>query len=165
MKSDDEAKDYVRLDTWLLRFSIYTSIATGFFMSIIRAQEPYFKFLIKQRWSEWFGLVVDENDKRYSQQYVNDSLATFLTSSLNVELVHVILDAITNGEATTMIDHTVNHLNFQRDEFFKETVPRTIDTIIIRNPEKWKTVKLPDFLEQKNQDEMIHSGTIKLNKD
>ncbi len=68
----------------------------------------------------------------------------------------MILDAITNGEATTMIDHTVNHLNFNKDEFFKEKPERTIDTIIIRNPEKWKTVKLPEFLEQKSSDEMIH---------
>jgi hypothetical protein len=34
-------------------------------------------------------------DIQNSQNYVNDALATFLTSSLNVELVHVILESIT----------------------------------------------------------------------
>ena len=38
---------------------------------------------------------MEEKDIVDSNKYVNDSLATFLTSSLNVELVHVILESIT----------------------------------------------------------------------
>jgi len=52
---------------------------------------------------------------------VNDSLATFLTSSLNVELVHVILEAITKY-TTGFNDPTVNYLDYMRDEKkFRET--------------------------------------------
>ncbi len=65
-------------------------------MTIIRTREPYFKFLIKQQWMSYFGELMDEKDIANSQKYVNDSLATFLTSSLNVELVHIILTSITS---------------------------------------------------------------------
>ena len=93
-------------------------------------------------------------------------MATFLTSSLNVELVHVILDAITKGKASTMIDHTVNALNFTSKAFFTEEHKHTIDTITIKNPDKWKTVKLPEFLEQKSEQFTIkNKGTIKIQKE
>ena len=64
-------------------------------MTVIRTREPYFKFLIKQQWLAFFGELMEEKDIETSQKYINDSLATFLTSSLNVELVHVILESIT----------------------------------------------------------------------
>ena len=90
---------------------------------------------------------MEERDIKNSQLYINDSLATFLTSSLNVELVHVILESITKY-TTGYHDPTVNHLDFMRDEkVFKEKNEFTIDTIIIKNPEKWEVAKLPEFLE------------------
>lgn len=51
--------------------------------------------MIKKQILEWFGMLMDENEISQSQAYVNDTLTTFLTSSLNVELVHVILESIT----------------------------------------------------------------------
>jgi len=90
---------------------------------------------------------MEERDIKNSQLYINDSLATFLTSSLNVELVHVILESITKY-TTGYQDPTVNHLDFMRDEkVFKDKNEFTIDTIIIKNPEKWEVAKLPEFLE------------------
>ena len=78
---------------------------------------------------------------------MNDSLATFLTSSLNVELVHVILESITK-HTTGYQDPTANYLDYLREEkLFKEKNEFTIDTIIIKNPEKWEVAKLPEFLE------------------
>ena len=70
---------------------------TGFIMAIIRTREPYFKFLIKKKFLEWFGIVVSEKEIKDSSVYINDTLTTFLTSSLNVELVHVILVSISNS--------------------------------------------------------------------
>jgi len=32
---------------------------TGLVMSIIRVREPYFKFLIKQKFCSWFGILMD----------------------------------------------------------------------------------------------------------
>lgn len=37
---------------------------------------------------------MDEKETVNSQKYINDTLVTFLTSSLNVELVHIILKGI-----------------------------------------------------------------------
>lgn len=83
------------LEETLQTISIITAMLTGTIMSLIRIQEPYFKFLIKKQFYAYFGILMDEKDDQNSQNYINDSLATFLTSSLNVELVHVILESIT----------------------------------------------------------------------
>lgn len=80
-----------------MRLTIYVSLATGLILSMIRGLEPYFKYVVVKTWRSWFGEALDLDEKEVKENYVNDSLATFLTSSLNVELVHVILQAITNG--------------------------------------------------------------------
>lgn len=88
------------------------SMLTGTIMTLIRIQEPYFKYLIKKQWNEFFGILLTEEDIKDSTKYLNDSLATFLTSSLNVELVYAILSAITEKSAgredktTTYLDYT-----------------------------------------------------------
>lgn len=148
-KSEDENSDYqkyLRIDKWMMNISIYSSMMTGFIMSIIRAREPYFKFLIKKEICSWFGILMDENDEKNSKDYMNDSLATFLTSSLNVELVHVILEAITK-HSEGIIDPTMNYLRYKPEQF-KQKNQFIIDTIMIRNPDKWKVAILPEFLEE-----------------
>ncbi len=90
---------------------------------------------------------------------MNDSLATFLTSSLNVELVHVILKAITQ-HTSGYTDPSANYLSFN-DKKFKEKRPFTIDTIVIKNPDKWKVSKLPEFIEAAHDYSSRHKTTIK----
>lgn len=92
----DTTKDNCQLKNWLLYVSQTTAVCTGVIMTIIRTREPYFKYLIKSQWMSFFGEIMDEKEVNDSQKYVNDSLATFLTSSLNVELVHCILTSITS---------------------------------------------------------------------
>lgn len=87
---------------------------------------------------------MSEKDIKHSQQYVNDSLATFLTSSLNVELVHVILDSITK-HTKSFIDPNRNYLSFS-DEKFKEKHTIVIDTIRIKDQEKWQVAQLGEFI-------------------
>lgn len=73
-------------------------------------------------------------------------MATFLTSSLNVELVHVILESITKYSKGQLYPEK-NYLNFLEDPSnFTLKKKFNMDTIIIRNPEKWKVAKLPEFL-------------------
>lgn len=55
---------------------------------------------------------MSEKDIENSQQYINDSLATFLTSSLNVELVHVILESITK-HTKGRVEPNANYLHFK----------------------------------------------------
>lgn len=83
---------------------------TGFIMAIIRSREPYFKFLIRKQVKEWFGMVMTEKEIKDSQQYMNDTLVTFLTSSLNVELVHVILVAI--SKASGRVPKGANYITY-----------------------------------------------------
>jgi hypothetical protein len=132
---------------------------TGLIMSLIRIREPYFKFLITKWYKGLFGVLMDENDVKNSRIYVNDSLATFLTSSLNVELVHVILDSITKY-TSGYTDPSLNYLNFTEKKF-KEIRPFTIDTIVIKNPDKWKVSKLPEFIEAAHEFGSRHKTTIK----
>lgn len=87
---------------------------------------------------------MSEKDIKNSQQYVNDSLATFLTSSLNVELVHVILDSITK-HTKSFVDPNRNYLSYS-DEKFKEKHTIVIDTIRIKDQEKWQVAKLGEFI-------------------
>lgn len=133
-------------------------------MSGVRVSEPYMRFLIVKWWKELFGVLMDERDINDKQVYANDSLATFLTSSLNVELVHVILEAITKF-TTSYEDPSITHKDFLKqndDKRFTELNKFTIDTIVIQNPEKWKVAKLAEFVEAA-QDFGIgqHKTTIK----
>ncbi|CDW83493.1 phosphatidylinositol phosphate kinase [Stylonychia lemnae] len=146
----------------LQNISIITAMCTGTIMSLIRIQEPYFKFLIKKQFKAFFGILMEEKDIQNSQQYINDSLATFLTSSLNVELVHVILESITKhtvGKLYTGADY-LSYLNEAKN--FTEKNRFNMDTIQIRNPEKWKVAKLPEFIIDHNN--APHHSTIKLSK-
>ena len=128
----------------MMFMSTMATMVTGFVMSMIRIREPYFKFLIVQWYRGLFGETMSEKDIENSKEQLNDSLATFLTSSLNVELVHVILDSITK-HTKSFIDPNRNYLSYQ-DEKFKEKHTITIDTIRIKDQEKWAVAKLGEFI-------------------
>ena len=49
-----------------------------------------------------FGILMDEKDIKDNNKYINDTLVTFLTSSLNVELVHIILKSIADYSQGTI---------------------------------------------------------------
>ncbi len=130
----------------MMFLSTLSTMLTGFIMSIIRIREPYMKFLIKQWFVGIFGETVSDGDEQDSKKSVNDSLATFLTSSLNVELVHVILDSITK-HTKSYTDPNRNYLSFT-DNKFKEKHTFIIDTIKIKDADKWKVAnaKLDEFI-------------------
>lgn len=89
---------------------------------------------------------MDEKEINESEKYMNDTIVTFLTSSLNVELVHIILESITKySKAKSIVPDMANHLNYTRKDF-SEKNSFLIDAIKIQNPEKWKVAKLSDFI-------------------
>lgn len=61
-------------------------------MAIIRGFEPYYFFLIRQQFWEAFGFVLDEPQEGIKAEI----LSSFLASSLNIELVYIILEGITH---------------------------------------------------------------------
>ena len=74
-----------------MTLSIVSAMSTGTILTIIRIQEPYFKFLMISKFKQCFGILHEAS----TDDQINDSLASFINSSLNIELVHVILSSIT----------------------------------------------------------------------
>lgn len=60
-------------------------------MALVRTYDPFYRFLIKQEVCEWFGCVIREPRDGIKTEV----LSTFLASSLNIELVYIILTGIT----------------------------------------------------------------------
>lgn len=66
-----------------------TMLSTGICLAGIRMFEPFFHFLIKKFIFNCFGVLCEEDEALKTQP-----LSNFLATSLNVELVHVILKGI-----------------------------------------------------------------------
>jgi len=81
---------------FLLYLSSMMCFCMGIFLTAIRLFEPLFRVILIKQAYEFFGDLYDEekSDEK-NKQLNNDSLSTFLNSSLNVELVFIILKSIT----------------------------------------------------------------------
>lgn len=64
--------------------------STGIMLAFLRLYEPFFLFLLKRFFLNCFGIILDKEDAGVKTK----TLSTFLSSSLNVELVHIILKGI-----------------------------------------------------------------------
>jgi hypothetical protein len=74
----------------------YMLFTTGIFLTAVRLCEPLFRLIIVKQTYEFMGILYDdENRKEKARQLETDTLNAFLNSSLNVELVYVILFSIT----------------------------------------------------------------------
>ena len=123
--------------------SMIAAMLTGVILACIRCREPYFKFLIKQQVKEYFGVLMSEKEIAQNGGMLNDTVGTFLTSSLNVELVHVILVSI--GRSGGKLRPNSNYLDYTKKDFC-QTKEHLITSFKIYDPEKWKVAKLTDFL-------------------
>ena len=77
--------------------SYYGMFSTGFILVLIRIFDPFYQFLIKRAIYEWFGTVIEEPEGGIRSEI----LSTFLSSSLNIELVYIILKGITKFSNNT----------------------------------------------------------------
>ena len=59
----------------------------GLVIALVRLQEPYYIFAIKQEIYENFGYVLDEPEESLE----NQPLHAFIAQSLNLELINIIL--------------------------------------------------------------------------
>lgn len=71
--------------------SYIAMFSTGVVMVSIRIFDPFFRFLVQQTCLEWFGVIKQEPKEGINAEV----LSTFLSSSLNIELVYIILAGIT----------------------------------------------------------------------
>lgn len=76
-----------------------TCIATGIFLSYFRMREPVFKRVLWKYVCQFFGEMTDEDDG--SKQTMDSTLLSFLMSSLNIELVHIILTTVSKNTVGT----------------------------------------------------------------
>lgn len=60
-------------------------------MVMIRFFDPYYQFVLKKHFYELFGKVIQDDAKGIKTQV----LSSFLASSLNIELVYIVLAGIT----------------------------------------------------------------------
>lgn len=77
----------------------FVSMCTGLLMSIVRMKEPMFKRQLKVYWHQYWGELPPDTDKLTYQQEksnVEGTLLSFLMSSLNIELVHIILHVVSS---------------------------------------------------------------------
>jgi len=72
--------------------SFLASLSTGFLLAFIWTREPYFIYRIKKAIKLLFGEI---HEKAAEEKDFNNTYSAFLNSSLNVELVHIILKSIT----------------------------------------------------------------------
>lgn len=88
------------------------SVSTGVFLTIIRLCEPYFMYQVKKRFYAFFGIYINqkqavveegsatphaqarEKEKMKRKDIQKNTLNTYLTQSLNLELVNIILRSI-----------------------------------------------------------------------
>ena len=84
------------------------TFSTGIFLTIIRLYEPLFRILTIQIIYQWFGQIYDpklKDNLSLDQLKAQDqALNTILTSSLNVELVYVVLKSITSFSSTNTFE-------------------------------------------------------------
>ena len=74
------------------------TFSTGIFLTAVRFFEPLFKHLALKKIYEFWGVLYEPSTEGQSEEELRaatDSLNSILASSLNVELVYIILKSIT----------------------------------------------------------------------
>lgn len=73
------------------------TFSTGIFLTAARMFEPLFRYILWVKYYQFYGEFY-ENEKGVSQaemELQTNALSSFLSSSLNVELVYILLESIT----------------------------------------------------------------------
>lgn len=74
------------------------TFSTGIFLTAVRLFEPLFRHLAMKKIYEFWGILYEPATEGHSEEELRaatDSLNSILASSLNVELVYIILKSIT----------------------------------------------------------------------
>ena len=133
-------------DSFAWWFNAYnlSCIGTGILMSIVRAREPIFKMTIKTYIYQYFGELY-QNDTGKSGG-MDGTLLSFLMSSLNIELVHIILTTISKNTVGTPKSKD----NFKVYQDYDHTNMNTfvLDSITIEDRKQWDINAVKDSAEE-----------------
>ena len=136
--SPGEGDNYMQLSA-LEVISFISSISSGLFMGIIRLMEPYFLFMLKKELYECFGIPYTEEEIKKGDSKLTDTISAFLNSSLNIELVHIILKAI--SQEWTKEDKYLNmSFDYNDRTVYDEQKVHEIKEITVDDPQKWRLI-------------------------
>lgn len=132
---EDEKKNYMSLKP-LQIISFIASILTGVVMGTIRCFEPYFLFILKKIIKSIYGIPLSVEEIDENKDKLTDTIAQFLNSSLNIELVHIILKSVSEQcGKTNLIGDYDKYIPL--DSHFEEVKEFKLDQIEIKDPAKW----------------------------
>ena len=116
---------------WWLDAYMYSSMATGFLMALVRIREPVFWKTAKVYIWQFFGEESQSNQK----SNMDGTMLSFLMSSLNIELVHIILTAVSTRTVGTPKSKT-NYKVYQNYDHTNKN-KFVIDNIEIPDKKDW----------------------------
>lgn len=89
--SDDRITDKFHSYNSINTVSQVTMFGTGLLLSFVRILDPYYRQVIRMSFLSYFGIVSDPPEQGIQSKPLN----SYLAESLNVELINIILQAIT----------------------------------------------------------------------
>lgn len=125
-------------------------------MSLIRVQEPQVLTAVKSFFWQCFGIHYEED----LDHEVKGTLIQFLTSSVTVELVHLILKTVSEYTVGTSKGSEKVYQGYD----FKNKNSFTLDAIEIENPENW-TVGTPSAKKSNHKAFNLAEGSASLHND
>ena len=142
------------------KISFTASLSTGFVLAVIRFMEPYFQFLIKKTFKSLYGINIDYEEEAKKNSNLSDTYSAFLNSSLNIELVHIILKSITEECTRTWIIESTQDAAIC-DSHFSEVNEYELDEIKI-NAKQWQ---ICDAGEDDEQRALLNDDFVFINED
>ena len=118
------------MDLWLTYYNL-AAMGTGAFMSLVRLREQIFWDTAKGLIYQFYGELVEE--KKMSK--IDGTLLSFLMSSLNIELVHIILTTVSKNTVGT--PKSEKDYRVYRDYDHTNQNNFVIDSIEIENRQDW----------------------------
>ena len=93
--SPQDASLFVKEPLYYL--SAVMTFTTGIFLTGVRTVEPLFRYLLYSYAYQFYGEFYNSHDSlsEDERQVQHDALSSFLSTSLNVELVYILLQSIT----------------------------------------------------------------------
>jgi hypothetical protein len=141
----------IQTPEWLQYFCCIYFVTAPFGYGLIRALEPAVLATLKKEWCRGPQAGSESSSSLGGEDALADELSGFLTSSLNVELVYVILTGILNTVAKEDLESWKNGQipSSGGSDFSLRT---NIENIKIVDPKKWEDVRQQDFIMDDNFD-------------